>query len=72
MARGGADSPAFVPKNGYADEMAHTPTDGWVSFAGQPGSVEDDEAPPPFTPGNFRDPVLEKVQESAAVWDHHR
>ena len=36
-------------------------------------SLEDDERPPAFTPGNYRDPVYEKVQESAEMrerYDH--
>lgn len=69
MARGGADSPVFVAKGGYADEMAHTPTDAYFVSLARQSSIEDGEAPPPFTPGNFRDPVLEKVNESASMWD---
>ena len=32
---------------------------------------DDDERPPPFTPGNYRDPVYEKVLASAAVREEY-
>ncbi|KAI0752341.1 hypothetical protein C8Q80DRAFT_442865 [Daedaleopsis nitida] len=64
---GGSASPVFAAK-GDRWEMG-TPTNTHFVTLGQgpPGSVEDDELPPAFTPGHYRDPVLEKVQESAEM-----
>ncbi|KAI0708258.1 hypothetical protein C8Q76DRAFT_695708 [Earliella scabrosa] len=65
MARS-TDSPAYGAKGGM---MAPTQTgEHFVSLARQ-RTVEDYEPPPAFTPGGYRDRVLEKVQESAAMRD---
>ena len=67
IARG--DSPSLLPlqHDEYAAEGGSA-----VPLARQ-SSLEDDERPPAFTPGNYRDPVLEKVQQSAQMreqYDH--
>ena len=65
MARN-TDSPVYGAKGGM---MAPTPTgEHFVSLVRQ-RTIEDYEPPPAFTSGGYRDRVLEKVQESAAMRD---
>lgn len=62
LARGRAES---------SDEMKHAamPANShFVSLAGSGQISADDEGPPLFTPGSFKDPVLEKVSASGTAW----
>ncbi|KAI8998765.1 hypothetical protein BD414DRAFT_476028 [Trametes punicea] len=52
---------------------AATPTGDWLLPLARQSSLEDDgERPPPFTPGNYTDPVLEKVQAAAEMREMYR
>ncbi|KAM5539014.1 hypothetical protein V8D89_007237 [Ganoderma adspersum] len=66
MAYDGSGKPTFVTRDG--DETANR--DRFIPLVRQ-GSFEDDEQPPDFTLGGYTDPVLEKVQASAALRDRY-
>ncbi|KAH9901256.1 hypothetical protein C8Q73DRAFT_677221 [Cubamyces lactineus] len=83
LGQGGALSP--VKQDGrpttpglhyYSDEAEMIGGDGltnqdWTHPLARQSSLESDERPPAFTPGAFRDPVLEKARTAAAMREHY-
>lgn len=79
MARGGSSSPILSAKHASSDGVLTPPsTSHGVGGGGadrvplaRQSSIESDDRPPAFSPGNFKDPVYEKVQASAAMREEY-
>ncbi|KAI0664938.1 hypothetical protein C8Q70DRAFT_940807 [Cubamyces menziesii] len=71
------DGRAATPGNHYHDYAAEmidrsaSTSEDWTHPLVRQSSFESDERPPAFTPGAYRDPVLEKVRTAAAMREHY-
>ena len=70
---GGGGSPALSAKRASQGTMRSLSLSSMPLALARQGSLslDDDERPPPFTPGNYRDPVYEKVLASAALREEY-